>query len=337
MPLTKSVRAFRSPPPSAGFENTDTINSSTKALLYKAHGELQSALREVQLARQEASSAREEAAAAKRDRDALVREMELLHVSSASLEREVAALTKRLAEQYEQVVAKKSRAKRERDLRLAAMMTIEEASATVASKTAPIAYVETQKATTRSLSIETPSWQLIDDEYEEGKEREVDKVVILPTHSIAQKTVLGSNLSNNKVNRINTANLSTVALNATSTSSVVNASIDVSSVCVDSSFAASAHYSQNNSIQPSTLLSPISKGRSDLVRSQRENERLAAAIMETERKSPTSRPEASLEVKQEPSYQHLESEMKTVRKKEVVQVQSCDAPWTANSVLGTLL
>ncbi len=333
MPLS-SGRAFRSPQPTAGFENADTINS-TKALLYKAHGELQSALREVQLARQEASSAREEAAAAKRDRDALVREMELLHVSSASLEREVAALTKRLAEQYEQVVAKKSRAKRERDLRLAAMLTIEEAPATVASKTAPTAYVETQKAITRSPSVETPSWQLIDDEYKEGKEREVDKVVILPTHSVAQKTVMGSNLSNNKANRINTANLSIVALNATS--SVVNTTVDVSSVCVDSSFAASAHYSQNNSIQPSTLLSPISKGRSDLVRSQRENERLAAAIMETERKSPTNRPEASVEVKQAPLYEHLESEGKTMRRKEVVQVQSDTAPWTANSVLRTLL
>jgi hypothetical protein len=327
MPLS-SGRAFRSPQPTAGFENADTINS-TKALLYKAHGELQSALREVQLARQEASSAREEAAAAKRDRDALVREMELLHVSSASLEREVAALTKRLAEQYEQVVAKKSRAKRERDLRLAAMLTIEEASA------APTAYVETQKAITRSPSAETPSWQLIDDEYEEGREREVDKVVILPTHSVAQKTVMGSNLSNNKANRINTANLSIVALNATS--SVVKTTVDVSSVCVDSSFAASAHYSQNSSIQPSTLLSPISKGRSDLVRLQRENERLAAAIMETERKSPTSRPEASSEVKQAPLYEHLESEGKTMRRKEVVQVQSDTAPWTANSVLRTLL
>jgi hypothetical protein len=332
MPIS-SGRAFRSPPPS-GF---DSINH-TKALLRKAHGELQSALREVQLARQEAKSARdeaaearEEAAAANRDRDALVREMELLHVSSASLEREVAALTIRLAEQYEQVVAKKSRTKRERQ-RLAVLEANEGLKTTVMSKFTPAVSLEMGKPTISN--IVTPSWRVIheQEEVEEGdKEKEKESCIIL-SQSDRQHPDLESNIMNN-ANRINATNLSIVALNASS--SVVNNTVDVSSVCNESTFSVKRHDPQTNIAQPSTLLSPISKGRSDLTRLQKENERLAAAILETERKSPSFRPEANMEINKVPSSEQTETEMKYLRKD--LALASTEAPWTVNSVLRILL
>jgi hypothetical protein len=336
MPIS-SGRAFRSPPPS-GFENVDSINH-TKALLRKAHGELQSALREVQLARQEAKSARdeaaearEEAAAAKRDRDALVREMELLHVSSACLEREVAALTIRLAEQYEQVVAKKSRTKRERQ-RLAVLEANEGLKTTVMSKFTPAVSLEMGKPTISN--IVTPSWRVIHEQEEveeEGdKEKEKESCIIL-SQSDRQHPDLESNIMNN-ANRINATNLSIVALNASS--SVVNNTVDVSSVCNESTFSVKRHDPQTNITQPSTLLSPISKGRSDLTRLQKENERLAAAILETERKSPSFRPEANMEINKVPSSEQTETEMKYLRKD--LALASTEAPWTVNSVLRILL
>jgi hypothetical protein len=266
MPVSSGT-SFRSPllPPVDTSSNTN-INH-TNALLRKAHSELQNALLEVQRYKQEAKEAKEEAALAKKDRDALVREMELLHISSASLEREVAALTMRLSEQFEKVIAKKSRVKRDR-MNAAAVATT--------TTTSP----GTLFNNTMSSNIVEPSWHLITDNYDEDGLQSSQNFQKEISNKILQDMVGQNNFGTYNFQQLNTTNLSIVA-----TSSLFN-----NTAVVDSSLSTplcdmSIQETNNKATQESTphsLLSPISKGRYDLTRMQKENERLALAIKQTE-------------------------------------------------------
>jgi len=261
--------SFRSPPPPVDTSSNTNINH-TNTLLLKAHSELQNALLEVQRYKQEAKEANEEAALAKKDRDALVHEMELLHISSASLEREVAALTMRLSEQFEKVIAKKSRVKRDR-MNAAAVA----AATTTTKSTSP----GTLFNNAISSNLAEPSWHLITDNEEDGLQssQSFQKEI---SNKILQDMVDQNSIGTYNFQQLNTANLSIVA-----TSSLFN-----NTEVVDSSLSTplcdisiqETNNKANQESAPHSLLSPISKGRYDLTRMQKENERLAIAIKQTE-------------------------------------------------------